>query len=522
MPLTKSTRGVPDVAANKTKPSRKRNKAARGRATPNHGKASTKASPLPVSGNASGNASFPRPLPSPQVETAISTGSWKAFLKEYGFTIHYLHRAYDVESLKKKFSILSGFLAGSSHLNKQPTVVSVMCGGPVEEPRLLSVSFEKECFLFDLLYIPSTADSLLDFFRAQSFVKVSHDLYADPLQNLFPRKSESGEEQCVVVYRFLDLQLVAEKLHGAGMCQPFDVAINLLAPEHQVTFADVSTLGSKWWAPETLAKSAVEAFARKSVLLLLAGRSACSLLETDQRDELERSSSKRFHSAPRLSLGARFVHINRNSFRLCSREIVPETELLSQRKLMVESEVEDIFSLLSDDLRSCFRFEPERGWMVLNDSGKHSVSHLSDIVLDLDRPAQVWLGGSRRLFLGNRELKVSDSVISRIVDGLPAFGSDNRAGLEGKLHRISALKNRTENVIGLTLRIGRCVWQNAAMMLDLLRGGNKSILILGQPGSGSHLYFSRHLPKLGQQVATVFDLLICFVCVFYTFSLGKI
>lgn len=37
----------------------------------------------------------------------------------------------------------------------------------------------------------------------------------------------------------------------------------------------------------------------------------------------------------------------------------------------------------------------------------------------------------------------------------PLFNAKNRAGLEGTLHRISAMKDESGQVIGLTLRIGR-------------------------------------------------------------------
>ena len=63
------------------------------------------------------------------------------------------------------------------------------------------------------------------------------------------------------------------------------------------------------------------------------------------------------------------------------------------------------------------------------------------------------------------------------------FGADNRAGIEGTLHRISAIRNRAGVIIGLTLRVGRAVSGTIGMLYDLVAEG-RSLLLLGPPGSG--------------------------------------
>lgn len=50
------------------------------------------------------------------------------------------------------------------------------------------------------------------------------------------------------------------------------------------------------------------------------------------------------------------------------------------------------------------------------------------------------------------------------------FGSDNRAGIPGTLHRISALRSRSGGVVGLTCRVGRAVSGHAHMVRDILEG----------------------------------------------------
>ena len=52
------------------------------------------------------------------------------------------------------------------------------------------------------------------------------------------------------------------------------------------------------------------------------------------------------------------------------------------------------------------------------------------------------------------------------------FGGDNRAGVQGTLHRISAIRNRKDAIIGLTCRVGRAVTGHLDMMRDLMPGAS--------------------------------------------------
>jgi len=61
--------------------------------------------------------------------------------------------------------------------------------------------------------------------------------------------------------------------------------------------------------------------------------------------------------------------------------------------------------------------------------------------------------------------------------------ADNRAGLERTLHRISAIRNRRGDIIGLTCRVGRAVYGTINIIEDLIYEG-KSLLLLGRPGVG--------------------------------------
>ena len=77
---------------------------------------------------------------------------------------------------------------------------------------------------------------------------------------------------------------------------------------------------------------------------------------------------------------------------------------------------------------------------------------LIEVVLDLGRRPEARFPDSEVMLL-DREITEAD--ISHVVDHIGTFGDDNRAGIERTLHRISAIRNRTGKIVGLTCRIGR-------------------------------------------------------------------
>ncbi|MBI3301052.1 MAG: AAA family ATPase, partial [Deltaproteobacteria bacterium] len=60
---------------------------------------------------------------------------------------------------------------------------------------------------------------------------------------------------------------------------------------------------------------------------------------------------------------------------------------------------------------------------------------------------------------------------------------DNRAGMTRTLHRISAIRNRTGEIVGLTCRVGRAVFGTVDVVKDVIKE-EKSVLLLGPPGVG--------------------------------------
>ena len=107
-------------------------------------------------------------------------------------------------------------------------------------------------------------------------------------------------------------------------------------------------------------------------------------------------------------------------------------------------------------------------------------SELLEVVLDLGRePEGRFLDESFIL----SPAEVAEDDLQHVIERIGAFGGDNRAGIERTLHRISAIRNRNDKVVGLTLRVGRAVYGTIKIIEDLVVTG-KSILLLGRPGVG--------------------------------------
>ncbi len=105
---------------------------------------------------------------------------------------------------------------------------------------------------------------------------------------------------------------------------------------------------------------------------------------------------------------------------------------------------------------------------------------LIEVVLDLGRQPEARYPGSEVTLL---EREVTEHDIAHVVEHIGSFGDDNRAGIERTLHRISAIRNRSGKIVGLTCRIGRSVYGTIEIISDFVESG-KSILIMGRPGIG--------------------------------------
>ena len=105
---------------------------------------------------------------------------------------------------------------------------------------------------------------------------------------------------------------------------------------------------------------------------------------------------------------------------------------------------------------------------------------LLEVVMDFGRrPAARYTDGE--VILEQEEVTAAD--IAAVVNGIGDFDDDNRAGIARTLHRISGIRNRKGEVVGLTCRVGRAVYGTIDIIEDIIAEGH-SILLLGRPGVG--------------------------------------
>ncbi len=133
---------------------------------------------------------------------------------------------------------------------------------------------------------------------------------------------------------------------------------------------------------------------------------------------------------------------------------------------------------MADDLKQLLDILPDTIRQPLETHPR--CPELIEVVLDLGRLPEARFPQQAEYIT---QTAISRDDIQYCVDRVGHFGGDNRAGIEQTLHRISAIRNRKGDIIGLTLRVGRAVFGTIGMIRDLVERG-QSILMLGRPGVG--------------------------------------
>lgn len=137
------------------------------------------------------------------------------------------------------------------------------------------------------------------------------------------------------------------------------------------------------------------------------------------------------------------------------------------RSIQITDNLDLLLSVLPPHIREAIEGKPYRDSLI-------------EVVMDLGRlPEARYPGGAETL---SRE-PITRADIHYVVERVGTFGKDNRAGIGGTLHRISAIRNRLGEIVGLTCRVGRAVFGTVDIVRDVIESG-KSILLLGRPGVG--------------------------------------
>lgn len=136
-------------------------------------------------------------------------------------------------------------------------------------------------------------------------------------------------------------------------------------------------------------------------------------------------------------------------------------------KTQITDDLDQLLSILPLDLQRRLTNHAQRNQLI-------------EVVLDVGRRPEARFSDSVEYL---SDVPVSRTDLQHCVDRVGMFSGDNRAGIEQTLHRISAMRNRAGDIIGLTCRVGRAIFGTIGMIRDLVETG-QSILLLGRPGVG--------------------------------------
>ena len=135
-------------------------------------------------------------------------------------------------------------------------------------------------------------------------------------------------------------------------------------------------------------------------------------------------------------------------------------------KVQFHSDLDRLIEILPPKITKCLSHE--------------TLDDVIELVLDLGRQPEIRHADGAIDYLGDEN--VVDEDIKYITDRVQEFTKDNRSGIPGTLHRISAIRNRQGKIVGLTCRIGRVVTGTIACIKDFVVQ-NKSILFLPSASS---------------------------------------
>lgn len=135
--------------------------------------------------------------------------------------------------------------------------------------------------------------------------------------------------------------------------------------------------------------------------------------------------------------------------------------------LQFQNDLDKLVEVLPDKIRKCVSYR--------------NMDDAIEIVVDLGRVPEIRHSDGKIEYLNTDIVREED--IEFITSKVQEFTSDNRSGIAGTLHRISAIRNRQGKIVGLTCRIGRVVTGTISCIKDICLQ-NKSILFLGRPGVG--------------------------------------
>lgn len=118
---------------------------------------------------------------------------------------------------------------------------------------------------------------------------------------------------------------------------------------------------------------------------------------------------------------------------------------------------------------------------VVGSMDARSVQDVEELELDLGRPPRLHLRGHEGAITLAGEIRRED--LQYILGRVTRFREDNRTGVDRTLHRIACIRDRYDEIVGFTFRVGRAIPEAAQPLCDFLEA-RRNVLVVGRPGAG--------------------------------------
>jgi len=315
--------------------------------------------------------------------------------------------------------------------------------------------------IFDIIKLQRIPRELEAILTSRKIIKLVHALHQDA--------AALYHQYGIKLQNCVDTQLIYE-LHTHEPFGSFQKLIGLFSGLEHVLKKRVKRMmnsNALIWKRRPLSSNLVH-YASEDVRLLL--KCLPRFLVYVHDEDVVKASAKRISQAIALTDKGRLVYFDTTNFKMRSAELAMASGK-DAPPLRYDSDLDALLRPLPAS------FKQKLG-------GDSPLFDLRDIILDIGRRPCAFFGRTRSFLCDDASTLVAPDHIEQIVAQLGGFGGDNRAGINGCLHRISAMKNKAGRVYGLTLRVGRSIRGNTNMITDLLLGTHKSILFVGSPGTG--------------------------------------